>query len=211
MPELEQKAFQRQTAYKVRISDLLNQNYMKGELSAGYIKLNGVNISRVNVIATVVYKPESSSFSTAVIDDGTGRIPLRSFENNGIFSKIEVSDAVLVVGKIREFNGEKYILPEILKKINNFGWLNVRKLELASENAVENIKAIGNVAIEDSDNKELNEEIYSLIKKLDSGDGATIDDVIKNSNNSEAENVVNKLLNRGDIFEIRPGKLKVLE
>lgn len=211
MSSLEQKTFQRQTAYKVRISDLLNQNYMKGELSAGYIELNGVNISRVNVIATVVYKPEISSFNIAVIDDGTGRIPLRSFENNDIFSKIEVSDVVLVVGKIREFNGEKYILSEILKKINNFGWLNVRKLEFASENYVQNIEATGNIAIEDSDNKELNEEIYSLVKKLDNGDGAPIEDVIKKSNNSEAENIVNKLLNSGDIFEIRPGKLKVLE
>ena len=55
------------------------------------------------------------------------------------------------------------------------------------------------------------QEIYLLIKKLDNGDGVLIDDVIRNSNNSNAEGIINKLLENGDIFEITRGKLKVLE
>ena len=110
MPELEQKSFQRQVAYKIRISDILNGSFIKDEISAGYIKLNDANVSRVNIIATVVYKAEQPSTSNALIDDGTGKILLRSFENSRIFSKADVGDAVLLIGKIREFNNERYIV-----------------------------------------------------------------------------------------------------
>lgn len=200
MPELEQKSFQRQIAYKVRISDILN------------IKLNESSISRVNVIATVVYKSEQqSSYASAVADDGTGKILLRSFENKDVFSKVDVGDLVLIIGKAREFNNERYILPEILKKIDNVEWTNVRKLELKNFDVIEdkNIKIEDKSLVEDAANT--NEEIYLLIRKLDTGEGALIDDVVKNSNNREAENIINKLLKNGDIFEIKPGKLKVLE
>lgn len=214
MQELQQKTFQkRQIAYKIKISDILNGSFIRDEFSAGYIKLNDTNISRINVIATVVYKAEhASSYSSAVIDDGTGKILLRSFEKVDIFLKVDVGDIVLMIGKIREFNNEKYIIPEILKKINNVGWLNVRKLELLrNKNIVnDNIKN-AEAGLTEEVNTNINEEIYSIIRKLDKGDGISIDDVIKSCNHSEAESIINKLLESGDIFEIKPGRLKVLE
>lgn len=210
MPYPEQKTFQRQIAYKVRISDILSQSFAKDELSAGYIKLNNVNVSRVNIIAAVVYKSEDLSYASSVIDDGTGRISLRSFENQSAFSKTDVGDVILIIGKIREFNNEKYILPEILKKMNNIEWLNVRKAELKKVVLIGNgsTPAVGSNSAEDAG---INDELYSLIKRLDKGDGVSIDDVIMGSNNSDAEKILNKLLENGDIFEIKPGKIKVLE
>ncbi|MBI2651927.1 hypothetical protein HYX00_00555 [Candidatus Woesearchaeota archaeon] len=212
MPELEQKTFQKRfVAYKVKISDILNVSLTKDDFSAGYIKLNNANVSRVNIIATVVYKSEDMSYASAVIDDGTGRISLRLFENNNFFSGIDVGDVVLVIGKIREFNSEKYILPEILKKMNNIYWIKVRKLELKDKNIVySNIKTSDKDLIKESVS-DIDQEVYLLIKELDKGDGVLIDEVIRNSNNSNAEGIINKLLENGDIFEITPGKLKVLE
>ncbi len=210
MPELQQKPFQkRQVAYKVRISDILSRNLTKDEFSAGYLKLKNNNVSRVNVIATVVYKPENSSgYNNAVIDDGTGKILLRSFENMNAFSKIDVGDTVLVIGKIREFNSEKYIMPEILKKLNNFMWMNVRELELRKGVDFDNYPKSEIKAPAEEVN---NEEICSIIRKLDNGDGAFVEDVIKNLKHDAAEKMLNKLLEKGNIFEIKPGKLKVLE
>ena len=212
MPE-QQKAYQkRQVAYRVSISAILSGSITKDEFFVGYIRLGNNNVSRVNVIATLVHKPEhNSSYYNAIIDDGTGRIILRSFENNDTFSKVDVGDTMLVIGKIREFNGEKYVVPEILKKLKNIGWVNVRKLELMHNDMVSyDIKITDKDAIE-QESVSINEEIYSLIKKLDDGYGVSIEDIIKNSNNSKAENIITKLLERGDIFEIKPGKLKVLE
>ncbi|MBI2650430.1 hypothetical protein HYX04_03890 [Candidatus Woesearchaeota archaeon] len=209
MPELEQKAFQkRQVAYKLRISDILSGNLAREEFS-GNIKVGKTNVSRVNVIATMIYKSEGSNYSSAFIDDGTGRIQLRSFENSAYFSNADVGDAVLVIGKIREFNNEKYIVPEIFRKIVNAAWADVRRLELKNSYATEDNEKTSDknpaVAVD------TNEEIYSLIKKLDKGDGASFDDIIKGSSSTDAEKILNSLLENGDIFEIKPGRLKVLE
>jgi len=212
MPELEQKSFQKRlVAYKVRISDILNRNFAKDELSAGYINLNGVSISRVNIIATVVYKSEGSGYAGVVIDDGTGKISLRSFENSTSFSKIDVGDAVLVVGKIREFDNEKYIVAEILKKMGNAEWVKVRRVDLDNNRpSDDNTKITSKGAVEEPVDG-IGEEIYKLIKTLDTGEGASIDDVVVSSNNNKAESIIKRLLENGDIFEITPGKLKVLE
>lgn len=212
MPELEQKSFQRQVAYKTRISDLLNGVITKDDISAGYIRMNGLNVSRASIIATVVFKSEEANYASAMIDDGTGRISLKSFENKKIFLKIDVGDAVLVVGKIRQYNDEKYIIPEIMKKIDT-GWASHRKLEL--EKMIPVNESIKIIKTESGDLVEgvsgSGDGIYSLIKKMDNGDGVSVEDVIINSKNSKAEDVITKLLESGDIFEVKPGRLKVLE
>ena len=212
MPDLEQKSFQkRQVACKVWISDILNSNFMKDETSAGYIKINDAVVSRVNLIATVVYKADQEqNLGSVMIDDGTGKILLKSFENFAPFSKVDVGDMVMVVGRIREFSSEKYLMPEILKKLNDNNWMAVRKLELKNHLLVEQKEEkIGDTNVDISVNT--GEQVYILIKKLDTGDGADIDEVIKNSNLNDAESIVNRLLENGDIFEIKPGRVKVLE
>ncbi len=214
MPSLEQKSFQRQVAYKVRISDLLNGTLAKTDASAGYVRLNELNVSRANIIATIVYKSEEPNYASAVLDDGTGKISLKSFENKGIFSGVNVSDAVLVVGKVRQFNDEKYIIPEIMKRLENAEWFNVRKLELKNFKPVSSdlkVLKAGNGGLAEESISSFNDDIYSLIKKLDIGEGVLVEDVVKNSKNIKAEGIITKLLENGDIFEIKPGRLKVLE
>lgn len=203
MPELEQKQFQRQVAYKVRVSDILNASFSKDDLSAGYIRLNSTNVSRINLIGTLVYKSEERNYSSCIIDDGSGKISLRAFGNPNAFSKIDVGGFVLVIGKIREFGNEKYIMPELLKRIE-IGWMNLRKAELNNK-----------IVYEDKETEESitsnNNEIYCLIKNLDKGDGVSFEDIIKNSATDKAEIIITKLLENGDVFEVKPGKLKVLE
>lgn len=212
MPELEQKTFQkRQVACKARISDILSSDFMKNEMSAGFIKINDVIVSRVNLMATVVYKSEQEqSSNNLMIDDGTGKIVLKSFETFAPFSQVDIGDLVLVIGKIREFNNEKYIIPEILKKLSNNLWISVRKLELKNDAIVEQEKGKIEEVIE-SKAPNSSENIYSLIRKTDSGDGADIDEVIKQSGLVDAESIINRLLENGDVFEIKPGRVKVLE
>lgn len=210
MPELEKTFQKRQIAYKARVSDILNGSFSKDELSAGYIKLNGVNVSRVNVIANIVYKSgDEQNYNSALIDDGTGKILLRTFENTNLFSKADIGDIVLVIGKVREYNNERYILPEIVRKLEKFEWMSLRKIEL-KDTIIEPVKEPANEVVEEAV-KTVGVEIYIIIKKLDDGDGAAIEDVMKESNNPDAEKIISRLLENGDVFEIKPGKLKVLE
>ncbi len=213
MPQQQQNTFQkRQVAYKVRIADIINSQFVKDDISAGYVKIGISNVARVNILATLVDKSEDASYASAVIDDGTGRIPLRSFDNMGLFLMLNVGDTILVIGRVREFNNERYMMPEILKKINDIGWVNVRSIELKSKKRfmVDEAKNGADSAAGQSP-PELDSNVYELIKKLDNGDGVPVEDVISKSNKPDAEQTLKMLLENGDIFEVRPGKLKVLE
>ena len=98
------------------------------------------------------------------------------------------------------------------KKIDNKLWINYRRKELALIKKIRDVvKKPSEPAIQESTST-LNsrEKILSIIKELDKGEGANIDDVINFSKTGNAEDIVQDLLLRGEIFEIRAGKLKVM-
>lgn len=214
MAEPEQQAIQkRQVAYKVRVKDILDGVYVKEEgWQPNYVDMEGGKVSRVNLIGTIVLKIDASNI---VLDDGSGKIPLRVFENNVFFEKIDVGDVVLVIGKPREFGSEKYIMPEILRKVEDTGWIDVRKNELKLNKTPDiNPKKEGKKDVEEiaEDVKEdPYEKVFNLIKKMDNGDGVDVEEVVNSIVGNDAEKIVQKLLENGEVFEVKRGKLKVLE
>ena len=50
-----------------------------------------------------------------------------------------------------------------------------------------------------------------IIKNIDDGEGADFQDVVAMAKSENAEDILKNLIKNGDIFELRPGKLKVLE
>lgn len=202
---LEQKQFQkRQVACKILISSILNGEFGKDESSAGYVRVNENVVSRINVIANLVYKTEENGYYGAIIDDGTAKISLKSFEKKVFFSNIDVGDIVMVIGKVREYGNERYIMPEIIKKLDA-SWMALRKMELKDERTINKDEAKGA-----SEGIDSGKNVYELIKKLDIGEGTAIEDLVSNYDGN-VEKIVNKLLENGDVFEIKPGRLKVLE
>ena len=55
------------------------------------------------------------------------------------------------------------------------------------------------------------EKIFMLIKKFDSGSGADMQQVVDQCDLKDGEKTISNLLEAGEIFEIKPGRLKVLE
>jgi len=215
LPDIEQKFQKRQTAYKVRVKDILNSKYTKTEGSASnYLELDGKKISRVNVMGVIVQKLELDNYKTIMMDDGTGRISTRVFEENMLLDKVDVGDIVLIIGRPREFSSEKYIIIETIKKINPI-WAKVRKLEF-EKNVIKGDVFSNNVT---SDNENITEEIIDLtptnkivklIREFDKGNGVSIEE-LSSKNIKDMDKIIGMLLKEGDIFEVRPGKLKVLE
>lgn len=206
----------RQTAYKTDIYDLINGEYVvkEGWEPNVVVTKKGLKISRVNIIGVVVSKPPSEgvSYNSVVLDDGAGKISVRSFEKNKDLDGAAIGDIVLVVGRPRFFGREIYIIPEIMKKIEDKGWVKVRKLELGLKSPVIIKEEVKGEKEKKEENIEIPAEgIIELIKFLDTGEGADIDDVIKNSKLKEAEKIIDNLLKQGDVFEVKPGKIKVLE
>jgi len=218
-----EKSQKRQIAYKVKINDILKGEYVKeeGEWVPNYIKVEDKKISRVNLMAVIVSKQnlENTNYQNLLIDDGSGKTSIRSFEEGNNFNNIEVGDFVLVIGRPREYFNEKYIVSEILKKIEDPLWAEARKLELEGKGDVkEQIKDTESELVDKGENTEeeqieddINKKIFNLIKEIDIGEGADTQEVITQSNIDEAEEIIKKLLKQGEIFEIKHGRLKVLE
>ncbi|MDO8740255.1 MAG: OB-fold nucleic acid binding domain-containing protein [Candidatus Woesearchaeota archaeon] len=209
----------RLVAYKTKISSLINGKYFKEEGWASNYVLAGDNtkLSRVNIIGIVVAKntDQNNKYSEVLIDDSSAKIGLRSFEKNAALENAKIGDIVLVIGRPREFGNEKYILVEILKTLNDKDWLELRRLELGLEEKSKEISEddAEEVIMDDVEKMpgDSQTDVIGIIKKLDTGDGADYDEVVRNSKNSSCDDIISHLLKQGDIFEIRAGKLKVLE
>ena len=52
--------------------------------------------------------------------------------------------------------------------------------------------------------------IYSLIPTLDKGDGVTIEELKKHIKREDCEKIIYRLIEEGEVFEIKPGKIKIL-
>ena len=222
--EEQQTQIKRDVAVKARIKDILEGRYIKEEgWKPNYIMTKyGENIARVNLIGVVVSDPVIDEKSQSLtLDDGSDRIMLRSFENGLSLSKFMLGDVINVIGKPKEYGSIKYVTPEIIKIIDNKKWLEVRKKELeqkekssvvlpVSQN--ENIYGFGErveekVVDEDTDV----EKTLKLIRDLDKGDGVFIENIIIKSNNQNTEKIISSLIEQGEVFEVQPGKIKVLE
>jgi RPA family protein len=217
MAEEQQK---RQIAEKARIKYILQGRYVQQEgWNPNYIEaVDGRKISRVNIIGAVVSKEEGEeiNYNSIIIDDGSGKISARVFgEEIKRLKNVNIGDVVLIVGRPREYGGERYILLEIIKKIEDKKWIEVRQKELGKELDVEKeekaekdfeeeVSSAEDVVKEES----TAEKIIDFVRKTDGGDGVDIEDIV---NEFSDEDCVKNLLSEGELFEIRPGRVKVLE
>ena len=51
------------------------------------------------------------TINNILIDDGTEKIMVRFFEENKNLLDLEVGEVVFILGRVREYQKEKYILP----------------------------------------------------------------------------------------------------
>ncbi|UCC91278.1 MAG: hypothetical protein JSV39_03100 [Candidatus Aenigmatarchaeota archaeon] len=124
----------RQTAKKVRIWDVMNGSFVKKEgFEPSFVKTqSGEEISRARILGTVVsrFVAEDGNYASVTIDDGTDTIRLKVFKTTKPLDSLETGDVVDVIGKVREYEGEKYVIPEIVRKTDNLNFELLRRLEL---------------------------------------------------------------------------------
>ncbi len=204
----------RAVAAKVPIRFILDGNYVKEdeEFTPNYIEYDGFKISRANIIA-IVLNLESGSM---LIDDNTGRISVRGFEQNSIPDSIAIGDIVTVIGRPRDYGSEKYIVPEIIKKTDS-RWMKLRKLEIRDRYADASKppeEKIATEEIEDTPGQNLTgkrEQMISYIKSHDDGKGVLIDKIVSESSIAGSDQLIEEMLKEGDLFENLPGKVRILE
>lgn len=193
----------REIAYKINIQNILDNKYVvNSESETNYFLVGDKKISRVNIIAVITNVQEK----ILTIDDGSCEIILRDF-NDKINPNLKIGDIVLIVGRPREYNDEKYIVPEIIKKIENKKWMELRKKELnAKKGTPKPIEEKKEFKIDKSENN-MN-DIKDIININDKGEGVSMKIILEKIDKDEEE--IKKLLRMGEIYEIKPGIFKIL-
>jgi len=186
--------YTRHTAVKVWISDLHAGKYARHDDSLNYVELtDGKQLFRARLMGVVVGIDDC-----IWVDDGTGSIAVRSFD--GSFGELDVGSFVMVIGRPRDFEGQKYIMGEILKKVDQ-KWFDVWK------KTVDQVTPIGGTDIQESSS---GTDIVDIVRSMDDGEGADYEAVISKLGSGGEDKIVH-LLAIGELFETKPGKLKVLE
>ena len=191
-----EQRFRRQIAYKLVVKEILDSPYTKTEgWGQSYLEVADAQVSRVNAIGIIVEQAESR----ILIEDSTGSIAVETSS-----ACPEVGTPVLIIGKVREGN-QRILFAEIIKRLSSPDWIKLRNLEYSKRRSVLAAKLPGIPMA----SKNLTQEVYSMIKSHDSGDGVDIQAIT--SQYPQAEKIVQNLIAEGEVFEIRPGRLKVLE
>ena len=197
----------RNIAYKMRIGDILKGRPMMDEGKFLFLELGDRKIVRINILANCVDKyiqEGEKQFASLTVDDASGQLKLKAFgEDIAPLKEIMQGDTLQVIGNMREWNGELYMIPEVIKKVDP-RWLLVRKLEI--QNARKDLPAA------EGGNSELKDGIMKKIKDAEGDGGIDIDVIIMDTEASpDAINEeIKKLLEEGLIYEPRPGRLRYL-
>ncbi|MFA5141407.1 MAG: hypothetical protein WC471_00355 [Candidatus Woesearchaeota archaeon] len=220
---MDNEIVQRQIAFKVNLKDIVTKQLVKQEgWLPNYVEYGGQKISRVNVMGTVI-STVSENENHIVIDDGEVSIIIRKFETQNIeLGDYKVGSLLNIIGKIREFNNEKYIMPEAIIPVISMNQVDMRKKEIkllhmngfysvvkeVVPKAVSTSPGIIEENVHEGDSEAA--RLIAKIRELDDGNGADIDTIISSLGPSY-ERTMQILQEQGDIFTTKPGKIKILE
>lgn len=129
----------RLVAMRVRAADITHGRFFPGSreaMEAGYVITPlGEKVSRANVLGTVVdrFVNENASYASITLDDGTDAVRAKAFGADvKLLDAAKPGDAAVVIGKVKEYQGETYIAAESVRALKP-GEANeetLRKLEL---------------------------------------------------------------------------------
>lgn len=231
---------QRMTAKKVRISDIVKGRWEKkeGMVPSFVVTPDGEEVSRARIMGTVVsvFIAEDGNFASLTIDDATETIRAKTFKTTKPVDSFGVGNMVDVIGKVREYNGEIYIIPEIVTRIEDPNFELLRKLEIsikAGDRKTDSSKEgsgdgdsgetgmKGSAKTKDRESKtgkagntgkdargDLKREVIRFIES--GSDGVEYGKILEKIKAKEAdiESVVNEILAEGICYEPTPGKIK---
>lgn len=216
----------RQTAYMCWISDIKAAAIDTNQQFPSFI-IRKRNTVRVNLIAFIVskYISENGSYATLGLDDGTGNVTVKAWNEDTILvTRQEVGNVVLVIGKLGlSVSKDVYVRPEIIRQIE-MPWLLARKKELESKYGAPVIaEEKTSQVFSENPVQVIEEEILPAVSKSavrvkvlellnNNLDGLDEDKIAELSgyNKADAIKAINELVREGEVYYSRPGVLKGL-
>lgn len=201
----------REIAYKSRIGEILKGKpeitAVEGRERLNFIESGNKKILRVNVIANVIdkYTAEGEKrFASLTLDDATGQINVKTFgEDIEKFREINQGQTLTVIGLLRIFKNEIYILPEIIKSVDP-RYLLIRKLEIEKSSPKQQISKEQIIAVKD--------QLINKIKQEEENEGIDTEKLVMEINATPEiiNQEIKRLLEDGIIYEPRPGRVRYL-
>lgn len=206
----------RATAYKLHTSDLISGKWVEKPTGRYVLTSSGLEVQRARVLGTVVDKfiSAQSDYGSITVDDGTETIRVKGWKNqNSLLNNVKIGDIVDVIGKVREYKGEIYLVPELIINVDDPNWELVRELEIILFHPIDKTGPIKNEVGISEEEKPLAEElvdkighVLEIIEENDEGEGVDFDTIKTETGLSqkELESCLIELLSDGTIYEPRP-------
>ncbi|MFQ5831482.1 MAG: hypothetical protein ACE5H4_02140 [Candidatus Thorarchaeota archaeon] len=120
---------ERITAVRASIADIINGTYQNVN-GPHVVSPHGVELRRVALVGFIVDQYSGQGFASITIDDGTETIRAKAWGGEASsLEKVEQNILTLIIGKVREYEGEVYLVPEIVRELDDPNYLSVHQLE----------------------------------------------------------------------------------
>ncbi len=128
---------ERMTAVRASISDITSGSF-SNDNGPHVISPFGVELRRVVLVGFVVNKfyregddTGKKRFESITVDDGTDTIGVKVWgeEDASLLEGVKENILALVVGRVREYNEEVYVMPEIVRELTDPNYMSLHLLE----------------------------------------------------------------------------------
>ncbi|WXG45595.1 MAG: hypothetical protein WED05_02685 [Candidatus Atabeyarchaeum deiterrae] len=191
-------------ARRVYIADIV----LSGSTASGNI--NAERFTKVKIFGTLMSKRNFRSdgktdYTVITVDDGSGlAIRIKAWGHDTKLLDSFAQGAVIdVIGRVRYGKEEIYIIPEIVKEIEDPNWEIVRELEIIRE-----YLKLKKARIRSPD---LKSDILDIIDRIGGNIGIEYNELvklIKQPDEEEIKKALRELINEGLIFEPRLGRYR---
>lgn len=191
--------FIRHPSVKLSVIHILKSPFIRGDdEKPSFLLVNEKRVYRVMLTGFVSEKNQG----VFTLDDGTGAVSVF-----GEFSG-EPGDCARVIGRVRDYGNERIVSGEIVRRCAN-EWALLHRKEVVLNEGKE-VKE-GYVDVEVKRRAGItNSDIIREVSEKDNGEGVSVEEVVR-SLGAEAESEIKRLIEEGELFEIRPGFVKVLK
>ncbi len=120
---------ERMTAVRASVADIIRGTYNE-EDGHHVVSPQGVELRRVVLVGFIVRQyVGQGSFASITIDDGTETIRAKAWGETQSLEQVETNTLAMIVGKVREYEGEVYIVPEIVRTLDDANYMTLHQLE----------------------------------------------------------------------------------
>ncbi|MEM2878336.1 MAG: OB-fold nucleic acid binding domain-containing protein [Candidatus Hadarchaeales archaeon] len=223
------------TAYRLRIGELVAGKYVRStEVSepSHLVTKSGLKLARARIIGTVIEKflRDDRGYIMLRLDDGSETITLRAWRD-GVqeLERYKTGDVLDVIGKVREFEGEIYLVPEMIFEVRDPNFELMREVENV-RNTLRLHAEIGGGAtggevkvpliVEAEEHEESSlpqvpdetkNKVLLALDRLDSKTGVSVREICEEIHlpPGEVEDAVRVLLAEGNVFEPEAGRYRI--